>query len=79
MDDLGGLRPFEQYFSRTGTIEGWTWKALCNEAPFRFGKILASSWIRIRDSVIRSRNFQGNQTQVVKRCTYMWYSWSWFQ
>ena len=24
-------------------MEGWTWKALCNEAPFRFGKNLASS------------------------------------
>ena len=69
MDDLGVLRPFQQYFSRIGTIEGWTWKALCNEASFRFGKILASSWIGTRDSMIRSRNCKGNQTQVVKRCT----------
>ena len=60
MDDLGVLRPFQQYFSRIETIEGWTRKALCNEAPFRFGKVLASSWIRTRDSVIRSRNVQGN-------------------
>ena len=30
-------------------MEGWTWKALCNEAPFRFGKNLASSGIRTRD------------------------------
>ena len=58
MDDLGVLRPFQQYFCRIGTIEGWTGKALCNEAPFRFGKILAFSLIRTRDSVIRSRNFQ---------------------
>ena len=29
-------------------MEGWTWKALCNEAPFRFGKNLASSGIRTR-------------------------------
>ena len=36
-------------------MEGWTWKALCNEAPFRFGKNLASSGIRTRDPVIRSR------------------------
>ena len=27
-------------------MEGWIWKALCNEAPFRFGKNLASSRIR---------------------------------
>ena len=54
MDDLGVLRPFQQYFSRIGKIEKWTWQALCNEAPFRFGKILASSCIRTRDSVIRS-------------------------
>ena len=49
MDYLGVLSPFQQYFSRIGTIEGWTWKALCNEAPFRFGKVLASSWIRTCD------------------------------
>ena len=61
--DNGWFRgPFQQYFSRNGTIEGWTWKTLCNEAPFRFGNVLASSRIRTRDSVIRSRNFQGNQT-----------------
>ena len=30
-------------------MEGWTWKALYNEAPFRFGKNLASSGIRTRD------------------------------
>ena len=58
MDDLGVLRPIKQYFSRIGTTG--TWKPLCNEAPFRFGKILASRWIRTRHSVIRSRNFQGN-------------------
>ena len=33
-------------------MEGWTWKALCNEAPFRFGKNLASSGIRTRDPMI---------------------------
>ena len=74
MGDLGVLSPFQQYFNRIGTIEGWTWKALCNEVLFRFWKILASSWIWTRDSVIRSRNFQGSQTQVVKR----WHSWSSF-
>ena len=36
-------------FSHFGTMEGWPWKALCNEAPFRFGKNLASSAIRTRD------------------------------
>ena len=36
-------------------MEGWTWKALCNEAPFRFGKNLTSSEIRNRDPVIWSR------------------------
>ena len=39
---IGVLRPFQQYFSHIRTMEGWTWKALCNEAPFRFGKNLAS-------------------------------------
>ena len=28
-------------------MEGWIWKALCNEAPFRYGKNLASSGITI--------------------------------
>ena len=32
----------QQYFSHSETMGGWTWKALCNEAPFRFGKNLAS-------------------------------------
>ena len=40
------LHPFQQYFSHFEAMEGWTWKALCNEAPFRFGKNLASSGIR---------------------------------
>ena len=35
--------------------KGEQWKALCNEAPFRFGKNLASSGIQTRDPVIRSR------------------------
>ena len=30
-------------------MEGWTWKALCNEAPFRFGKNLASRRVRTHD------------------------------
>ena len=40
MEKLDGkvLRPFQQYFSHIGTMEKWTWKALCSEAPFRFGK-----------------------------------------
>ena len=50
--DNGWFRGLQQYFSRIGTIKGWTWKALCNEAPFRFRKILASSWIRTRDSEV---------------------------
>ena len=33
-------------------MEMWKWKALCNEAPFRFEKNLAS--IRTRDPVIRN-------------------------
>ena len=64
MVDLGVLCPIQQYFSHIGSIDGWTWKALCNEMLFRFRKILSSSWIRTHDSVIWSRNFQGNQTQV---------------
>ena len=55
MDELGVLRPFQQYFSHIGTMEGWTWKALCNEAPFRFWKNVASSGMRTRYPVIRSR------------------------
>ena len=31
-------------------MEGWTWKALCNEVPFRFGKNLASGGIRTHDA-----------------------------
>ena len=50
-----GFTSLQQYFSHFETMEGWTWKALCNEAPFRFGKNLASSGIRTRDPVIRSR------------------------
>ena len=42
MNELGDLRSFQQYFSHIGTMEGWTWNALCNEAPFRLGKNLAS-------------------------------------
>ena len=30
-------------------MERWTWKALCNEVLFRFGKNLASSEIWTRD------------------------------
>ena len=29
---------FQQYFSHIEMMEGWTWKALCNEALFRFVK-----------------------------------------
>ena len=45
----------QQYFSHIRTTEGWTWKALCNEAPFRLGPNLASRGIRTRDPAIRSR------------------------
>ena len=51
---LGVLCLFQQYFSHFEMMEGWTWKALCNEAPFRFGNNLASSEIRTRNPVIRS-------------------------
>ena len=54
LDELG-FTSLQQYFSHFETMEGWTWKVLCNEAPFRFGKNLASSGIRTRDPVIRSR------------------------
>ena len=54
MDEFGILRPFQQYFSHIGTMEGRTWKALCNEVPSMFGKNLSSSGIRTRDPVIRS-------------------------
>ena len=54
MDEFGILRPFQQYFSHIGTMDGRTWKALCNEVPSMFGKNLSSSGIRTRDPVIRS-------------------------
>ena len=54
MDEFGVLRPFQQYFSHIGTMEGRTWKALCNEVLSVFGKNLSSSGIRTRDPVIRS-------------------------
>ena len=34
MDGLRFLRPFQKYFGHFRTMEGWTWKALRNEAPF---------------------------------------------
>ena len=46
-------------------MEGWTWKALCNEMPFRFGKNLASSRIRTRDPVIRSRDANRSTTRTL--------------
>ena len=54
MDELGFYDP-QKYFSHFETMEGWIWKALCNEAPFRFWKNLASSGIQTRDPVIWSR------------------------
>ena len=50
------LHPFQQYFSHIRMMEGWTWRALCNETPFRFAKNLASSKIRTWDTVIHSWN-----------------------
>ena len=49
------LHPFQQYFSHIRMMEGWTWRGLCNEAPFRFGNNLTSNRIRTRDPVIRSQ------------------------
>ena len=45
-------------------MEGWIWKALCNEAPFKFGKNLASSRIRTRDlgSEVGSANRSATRT-----------------
>ena len=51
-----GFTSLQQYFSHFEMMEGWTWKALCNETPFRFEKNIAPSGIRTRDPVIRSRN-----------------------
>ena len=48
------LRFFQQYFRHFGRMEGWTWKDMCNEAPFRIGKNLACCGIRTRGPVIRS-------------------------
>ena len=40
--------PFQQYFSHIRMMEGWTWRVLCNEAPFRFRKNFCQfySWIQ---------------------------------
>ena len=55
MDGLVAIfRAFQHYFSHIRTMEGWAWKALCNEAPFRFEKKLSSSRIRTHDLVIRN-------------------------
>ena len=35
--------------------DGWSWKALCNEAPFRFGQNLTSNGILTWDTVIWNR------------------------
>ena len=43
------LRSFQQYFSHFEMQQGWTWKAMCNEVAFRFGKNLAFSGIQTRD------------------------------
>ena len=43
MDGFGLYIPFNR------TMEGETWRALCSEMPFRFGKNLASIGIRTRD------------------------------
>ena len=54
MDELGFYVPSTvfQSFRDDGKVNI---KALCNEAPLRFGKNLASSGFRTRDHVIRSR------------------------
>ena len=54
MDGLGALHPFQQYFYRIRRMEMQTWRAPCNEAPFRFGKNLTSSRIWTRDPIISS-------------------------
>ena len=41
MDELGFYIPSTVFQSFRD--DGWKWKALCNEAPFRFGKNLASN------------------------------------
>ena len=48
-------------------MEGWTWKALYNEVPFRFGKNLASSGIRTRDPVNRSRESHADASEGQKK------------
>ena len=55
MGELGFFASLQQYFSHSETMGGWTWKVLCNEASFRFGKNLASSGIQTSNPVIRRR------------------------
>ena len=64
MEEFGVLRPFQQYFSDVGTMEGWSWKALCNEVAYRFGKNLSSILIRTRDPVIRSLDSSEAKSEV---------------
>ena len=57
IDELGVLCPFQQFFSHIGTMERWMWKALCNDAQFRFGKNLVSNGIQTQDPMIWSECF----------------------
>ena len=49
MDGLWVLRPFQQYFSRTRTIEGWTWKAVSTVYVREDSRLQLDSNPRFRD------------------------------
>ena len=55
MDGLGFYIPFNSILAISGRWKGEHEKAVCSEAPIRLGKNLASSGIRTRDPVDRSR------------------------
>ena len=50
---FGVLHPFQQYLSHMELMEGWQWKALCNEAPYTHLTNSASSRIRTGDLIIQ--------------------------
>ena len=53
------LHTFQKYFSNFETMEGWMWKALCNDLSFRSGRI--SSPVGFEPALTRT---QANRSEV---------------
>ena len=62
---------FSTVFQSYQDKEGWTWMALRNEAPFRFGKNLASSEIQTRDLSGGGVHSERGQGWILFR----WFTW----